>query len=147
MVDEPTVEADVGLHHLEAVGGHHSRRASKNEQLPNLQHGSHHGAKSRPTTHGNAAHPGEAPGEFPRLIGTKSQASTASSSATRDSGISVNDLQKAEEALLKDQMQRKASKGSNSMISVDDLPVSGRAMPLGKRPGTNRSTISYNNIE
>ena len=28
------------------------------------------------------------------------------------------------------------------MISVDDLPISGRAMPLGKRPSTNRSTIS-----
>ena len=28
------------------------------------------------------------------------------------------------------------------MISVNDLPVSGRAMPLGRRPSTNRSTIS-----
>ena len=31
--------------------------------------------------------------ELPRLIGTKSQASTASSSATRDSGISVTERQ------------------------------------------------------
>ncbi len=155
-MDEPTVEADLRLHHLEAVeveiGSHHhsSRRNSKNhhhDQLPNL--GSYYG-KSRPGTHGNNFHPAEAtPGEFPRLIGTKSQASTASSSATRDSGISVNDLQKAEEALLKEQMHRKASRGSggsNSMISVDDLPVSGRALSIGKRPGTNRSTISYGNV-
>ena len=33
------------------------------------------------------------------------------------------------------------------MISVDDLPVSGRALSIGKRPGTNRSTISYGNVE
>ena len=32
-------------------------------------------------------------GELPRLTGTKSQASTASSSATRDSGISLNEVE------------------------------------------------------
>ena len=34
------------------------------------------------------------------------------------------------------------SSGSGRMISVNELPVSGRAMPLGRRPSTNRSTIS-----
>ena len=102
----------------------------------------------------------ETSAELPRLVGTKSQASTASSSATRDSGISVNDVQKAAEQV---QMRRTAkngaahsvngikghgrthggsSKSMSRMISVDDLPISGRAMPLGKRPSTNRSTIS-----
>ena len=28
------------------------------------------------------------------------------------------------------------------MITINDLPVSGRAMPLGRRPSTNRSTVS-----
>ena len=111
-----------------------------------------------PGRHKSNANSGEA--ELPRLTGTKSQASTASSSATRDSGISVNDVQKAAESALsknsrnnstfnsqKRQSKAKSRHGSsvknsaNKMISVDDLPVSGRAMPLGRRPGTNRSSI------
>jgi hypothetical protein len=114
-------------------------------ELPTLDQTSHTsgGGKQRPSQ-------GTSSAELPRLIGTKSQASTASSSATRDSGISVNDLQKAEEALLTGQTSatRKNSKADHRsrnisrMISVDDLPVSGRAMPLGKRPSTNRSAIS-----
>lgn len=97
--------------------------------------------------------------ELPRLIGTKSQASTASSSATRDSGISVNDVQKAAELVKMRRVSKTSVNGHGNgnermknrngssksvarMISVDDLPISGRAMPLGKRPSTNRSSIS-----
>ena len=99
--------------------------------------------------------------ELPRLIGTKSQASTASSSATRDSGISVNDVQKAAELVKMRRVSKTSVNGHHGngnnermknrngssksvarMISVDDLPISGRAMPLGKRPSTNRSSIS-----
>ena len=37
-----------------------------------------------------------------------------------------------------------SSSNRKMMISVDDLPVSGKAMPLGKRPSTNKSTTSTN---
>ena len=72
--------------------------------------------------------------ELPRLTGTKSQASTASSSATRDSGISVNDVQKAAEEALKSGQGlgnlRRQSKTGGSIKS---------------RNGSSRSTISSSN--
>lgn len=67
----------------------------------------------------------------------------------------MNDVQKAaEEAMLNGHPRRpskvvgaKSRTGSSRsnisrMISVDDLPISGKAMPLGKRPSTNKSAIS-----
>ena len=80
--------------------------------------------------------------ELPRLSnggigggGTKSQASTASSSATRDSGISLTDAQRVtEEAFLSSQNgSKKAS--YNRMISVNELPVNGHAVNLSNRGG------------
>lgn len=143
---------------------------TEDKRLPNLDSNgkisSNNGGQTSAAT--SIKHKSNAPNseaELPRLTGTKSQASTASSSATRDSGISVNDVQRAAEAALSKGHQHKmvtkrqssknvnkakgkASGGhqlhhqnNNKMISVDDLPVSGRAMPLGKRPGTNRSSI------
>ena len=132
------------------------------------------GAKGKNVNEAPAASSSTSSSELPRLIGTKSQASTASSSATRDSGISVNDVQKAAEEALKNKRtssnvsssnsvaaSRRASKVSlnrgsrtsssrsnvsnnraSGMISVDDLPIAGRAMPLGRRPGTNKSMTS-----
>ena len=132
------------------------------------------GAKGKNVNEAPAASSSTSSSELPRLTGTKSQASTASSSATRDSGISVNDVQKAAEEALKNKRtssnvsssnsvaaSRRASKVSlnrgsrtsssrsnvsnnraSGMISVDDLPIAGRAMPLGRRPGTNKSMTS-----
>ena len=80
--------------------------------------------------------------ELPRLGGggTKSQASTASSSATRDSGISLNDAQRAEEACQK--QGRAGKKSYQRMISVNEMPVNGHAVNLtNRRPSTNRSII------
>ena len=86
--------------------------------------------------------------ELPRLSnggigggGTKSQASTASSSATRDSGISLADAQRVtEEAFLSSQNGKKAS--YNRMISVNELPVNGHAVNLSNRGGGGSTTAS-----
>ena len=86
--------------------------------------------------------------ELPRLSnggigggGTKSQASTASSSATRDSGISLTDAQRlTEEAFLSSQNGKKAS--YNRMISVNELPVNGHAVNLSNRGGGGGSTTT-----
>ncbi|CAB4054652.1 TOG array regulator of axonemal microtubules protein 1 [Lepeophtheirus salmonis] len=76
--------------------------------------------------------------ELPRLIGTKSQASTASSSATRDSGISLNDLKLLEDHTPPIHQRRTPKK--LELISVNDLPVKGTALPLTNR----RHSISSN---
>ena len=79
--------------------------------------------------------------ELPRLIGTKSQASTASSSATRDSGISVTERQSDMESLA-DKLRGRAGSRANSraasqtsarQISVETLPVAGQALSLARR--------------
>ena len=133
------------------------------------------GARTGSSQAASKASKNEANSELPRLTGTKSQASTASSSATRDSGISVNDVQKAAEEALKNKRTTKDSSSSTlssrrpskislnhhrgssrtsssrsnlstnraGMISVDDLPIAGRAMPLGRRPGTNKSMSNF----
>ena len=84
--------------------------------------------------------------ELPRLIGTKSQASTASSSATRDSGISVterqSDIDTLPDRLRARSQNRNAAKprwrngSSNGHISVDTLPVKGQAVNLTRRGST-----------
>ena len=85
--------------------------------------------------------------ELPRLIGTKSQASTASSSATRDSGISVSERNNDMDSLSDRLRSRAGSRnkwrnGSNGApISVDTLPVTGQAVNLTRR-GSNDSTDS-----
>ncbi len=80
--------------------------------------------------------------ELPRLIGTKSQASTASSSATRDSGISLSDHNRRA-AGGGTAARRSSSNGRagppplHHQISVDDLlPVNGHAVSLSNRTGT-----------
>ena len=146
---------------------------NENKKLPNLEetpsgkagNGNHAGSQ-QPRSNG-LKETNTASAELPRLTGTKSQASTASSSATRDSGISVNDVQKAAEEVLNKRTNnanastaasrrpskvslrsRTSSSRSNisnnraGMISVDDLPIAGRTMTLGRRPGTNKSTVS-----
>lgn len=157
----------------EASSGHAGKAAGVSGNKPGS---SSQGAKGKNVNEAAAASSSTSSSELPRLIGTKSQASTASSSATRDSGISVNDVQKAAEEALKNKRtssnvssshpvaaSRRASKVSlnrgsrtsssrsnvsnnrasgNGMISVDDLPIAGRAMPLGRRPGTNKSLTS-----
>ena len=73
--------------------------------------------------------------ELPRLIGTKSQASTASSSATRDSGISVTERQSDMETVT-DRLRARAGsvrRGGAGQISVDTLPVNGQAVSLARR--------------
>ena len=89
--------------------------------------------------------------ELPRLSnggigggGTKSQASTASSSATRDSGISLTDAQRVtEEAFLSSQNGGKKA-SYNRMISVNELPVNGHAVNLSNRGGGGSTTASLN---
>lgn len=80
--------------------------------------------------------------ELPRLTGTKSQASTASSSATRDSGISLSE-QQARQNELKRGLSRSSSRAKSKyqqQISVDDLPVNGHAVSLAnRRPSMNKS--------
>ena len=104
------------LNHISENGG--SKQADRNGGI-------------RHKSNANAATASEA--ELPRLTGTKSQASTASSSATRDSGISVNDVQKAAEEALKSgqvNLRRQSKTGGGSIKS---------------RNGSSRSTISSSN--
>ena len=97
------------------------------------------GGKARWDQNGRKTSPDS---ELPRLIGTKSQASTASSSATRDSGISLTERQNDMESLgLADKLRVRASSraGSSSQtrlssqISVETLPVTGQAVSLARR--------------
>ena len=99
--------------------------------------------------------------ELPRLGngniagGTKSQASTASSSATRDSGISMSEAQRTSEeaAYLKEQYhhqtrpKRKQSSSSSytRMISVNEMPVNGQAVNLSNRAPPSGSSSSHFN--
>ena len=101
--------------------------------------------------------------ELPRLGngniagGTKSQASTASSSATRDSGISMSEAQRtSEEAAyhLREQHhhqtrpKKKQSSSSSSytrMISVNEMPVNGQAVNLSNRAPPSGSSSSHFN--
>ena len=69
--------------------------------------------------------------ELPRLIGTKSQASTASSSATRDSGISVTERQSDMESVT-ERLRSRAVSQRRGQISVNTMPVSGGS-GLGRR--------------
>ena len=99
--------------------------------------------------------------ELPRLGngniagGTKSQASTASSSATRDSGISMSEAQRTSEeaAYLKEQHHHqtrpKKKQSSTSsytrMISVNEMPVNGQAVNLSNRAPPSGSSSSHFN--
>ena len=100
--------------------------------------------------------------ELPRLGngniagGTKSQASTASSSATRDSGISMSEAQRTSEeaAYLREQHhhqtrpKKKQSSSSSSytrMISVNEMPVNGQAVNLSNRAPPSGSSSSHFN--
>ena len=99
--------------------------------------------------------------ELPRLGngniagGTKSQASTASSSATRDSGISMSEAQRTSEeaAYLREQHHHqtrpKKKQSSTSsytrMISVNEMPVNGQAVNLSNRAPPSGSSSSHFN--
>ncbi|TRY68490.1 hypothetical protein TCAL_01388 [Tigriopus californicus] len=113
------IRGGVGSHSGSKVNGFHSnhhedRRASQNES------------------------------ELPRLTGTKSQASTASSSATRDSGISLSE-QQARQKELKTGLTRSSSRAKSKyqqQISVDDLPVNGHAVSLANRRQSINKSLS-----
>ena len=68
--------------------------------------------------------------ELPRLIGTKSQASTASSSGTRDSGISMNDVDSTD---TRGRVSFSRHKPRGAMISVDTLPLKGQSVQISRR--------------
>jgi hypothetical protein len=130
-----------------------------NESLPNLEGNSIQTAKKEGVQYSSSSNRRDSSfngrkntpeSELPRLIGTKSQASTASSSATRDSGISMSE-RKNEIDSLSDRLRSRADSrpkwrnGSNGPpISVDTLPVTGQAVNLTRR-GSNDSTDSSEN--
>lgn len=68
--------------------------------------------------------------ELPRLIGTKSQASTASSSGTRDSGISMNDVDSTD---TRGRVSFSRHKPRGATISVDTLPLKGQSVQISRR--------------
>ena len=137
-----------------------SAKYKSNDVLPNLEGNSITAIKKEPPYSMNKrwdASSGSSSGtgrktspesELPRLIGTKSQASTASSSATRDSGISMTERH-SDMDTVSDKLQRSRAgsvagkpkwrngngKGSGQ-ISVDTLPVTGQAVNLTRRGST-----------
>ena len=137
---------------LQAGSNAWSAKFRSNEVLPNLEGNSipthkskkkEGSGKARWDQNGRKTSPDS---ELPRLIGTKSQASTASSSATRDSGISLTERQNDMESLgLAEKLRPRAGSragsqtravrqpGLSSQISVETLPVTGQAVSLARR--------------
>ena len=130
-----------------------SAKYKASEALPNLEGNSIQAVKKENRRWGSGAKESQMrktspESELPRLIGTKSQASTASSSATRDSGISVTERQ-SDIDTLPDRLRARSQNGNGNVkprwrngssnsghISVDTLPVTGQAVNLTRRGST-----------
>ena len=92
--------------------------------------------------------------ELPRLIGTKSQASTASSSATRDSGISMSERTSESDTVIEKTRSRagsinarnKTRNHSSRDINVDTMPVTGQAVNLTRRGSCDSLDSNYGQV-
>ena len=127
-----------------------SARYKSNDALPNLEGNSitaikkESGQKRWESSSGSTSGRKTSPeSELPRLIGTKSQASTASSSATRDSGISMTERQSDIDTAADKLRSRAGSRntgrqwrGKSGQISVETLPVTGQGLQLTRRGST-----------